>query len=216
MGGPFEAIFVGAGPKLEVINFGRTIPIGAAWLRTAHGRLMLTVLGGLAELQRTSVRRSSRGSRKARRRRTLRDPTPFRSPRFLGLLLPLSWKARPASKAGQVAAAVKTVAKKRPHRSGAKFGVCGREGFPPQQRNSGTRDAVSVTTIRISLVTFGQQTNTPAGAGSVSRISGDDDAPGGDESSQARDHRSFERTRLPASGRTRASARRLPQCFSRV
>jgi hypothetical protein len=53
-----------------------------------------------------------------------------------------------------VAAAVKTVAKKRPHRSGAKFGVRGREGFPPQQRNSGTRDAVSVTTIRISTCDF--------------------------------------------------------------
>jgi DNA invertase Pin-like site-specific DNA recombinase len=133
--------------------------LGDAWAdtTTSHGRLMLTVLGGLAEFereliltrtsdgrtrgkargvkfgrpprsQRTSVRRSFRGSRKARRRRTLRDPTLSRSPRFLGLLLPLSWKARPAPKAGQVAAAVKTVAKKRPRRSGAKFGVCGREG----------------------------------------------------------------------------------------
>jgi hypothetical protein len=29
MRGPLAAIFVGAGPKLEVINFGRTIPVGA-------------------------------------------------------------------------------------------------------------------------------------------------------------------------------------------
>src|SRR4029453_5150740 len=69
MGGPFEAIFVGAGPKLEVINFGRTIPIGAAWLRTAHGRLMLTVLGGLAEFERELIlTRTSDGRTRAKAR----------------------------------------------------------------------------------------------------------------------------------------------------
>jgi hypothetical protein len=130
--------------------------------------------------QRTSVRRQLRGSRKARRRRTLRDPTLSRSPRFLnlGLLLPLSWKAPPAHKARQVAAAVKT-AKKRPRRSGAKFGVCGREGAPPQQRNSRTRECGFRSTIKISTCDF-WATNRPgphpahrlhrAGAGSVQRL----------------------------------------------
>src|SRR5262249_11707791 len=36
-----------------------------------------------------------------------------------------------------------------------------------------------------------------------------------DDSSQARDRRPYERTGLPASGRTRTSAGRLPQCFPR-
>jgi hypothetical protein len=52
-----------------VINFGRTIPIGAAWLRTAHGRLMLTVLGGLAEFERELIlTRTSDGRTRAKAR----------------------------------------------------------------------------------------------------------------------------------------------------
>ena len=39
---------------------------------------------------------------------------------------------------------------------------------------------------------------------------------GRDDSSQARDHRPRERTGLPASGRTRTSARRLSQRFPRI
>ena len=54
---------------MEVINFGRTIPIGAAWLRTAHGRLMLTVLGGLAEFERELIlTRTSDGRTRAKAR----------------------------------------------------------------------------------------------------------------------------------------------------
>ena len=60
-----------------------------------------------------------------------------------------------------MAAAVKTVAKKRPHRSGAKVGVCGRESFPPHLRKSWTRDTVSATRIRISTCDFWATNRAP-------------------------------------------------------
>jgi len=55
-----------------------------------------------------------------------------------------------APKAGQVAAAVR---QKAPPKRSQVWGMRKR-GFPPQQPNSGTRDAVSVTTIRISTCDF--------------------------------------------------------------
>jgi hypothetical protein len=57
-------------------------------------------------------------------------------------------KPRPPFRAGLGAAAVRRSGRKGPTEAGPSLGMRKR-GFPPQQRNSGTRDAVSVTTSRI-------------------------------------------------------------------
>src|SRR5262245_47246244 len=74
-----------------------------------------------------------------------------------------------APKAGQVAAAVR---QKAPPKRSQVWGMRKR-GFPPQQPNSGTRDAVSVTTIRISTCDFWATNKGPHPAhGALHRVGG--------------------------------------------